>query len=204
MKIIALTQRVDIIAAYGERRDALDQNWSDLLLQAGLLPLLVPNRPDWLAAWLRQQRIDGLLLTGGNSLQSCGGDAPERDQAETHLLDYAIQHQLPVLGVCRGMQLLMQRAGAKLQPVTGHVAARQEIEINSQPVAINSYHDWGTTEVPAEYTSWAKADDGMIKAIRHRQDPVWGIMWHPERFAPFRPDDINLLQQVFDSNEDNR
>ncbi len=202
MKLIAVTQRVDINTSYGERRDALDQRWSELLLQAGLLPVPVPNQPEWVASYLQSQAFDGLLLTGGNSLPSCGGDAPERDATETLLLDQALKQNLPVLGVCRGMQLLLDRAGAMLQPVSGHVAPCQEIEIDGERGTVNSYHDWGTSDAGDDYRVWARADDGVIKAIRQRQLPWWGIMWHPERITPFRDDDIALLRRIFDRHEE--
>lgn len=202
MKRIALTQRVDRIEAYGERRDALDQRWIALLQQAGLLPVPVPNNPDWLDAFLRRETIDGVLLTGGNSLARYGGDAPERDAVENRLLDHAIALDLPALGVCRGMQMILDRAGLVLHPVKGHVAAEQEIEIEGIRTRVNSYHDWGTHQSNDQLAVWARSTDGMIKAVRHNQHRLWGIMWHPERFQPFRAEDIALLRRIFISGDD--
>lgn len=202
MKMIALTQRVDIIDTYGERRDALDQRWGKLLLQSGLLPVTVPNNPGWLEVFLAQQAVDGILLTGGNSLACYGGNAPERDAVEALLLDYAISRNLPVLGVCRGMQVILDRCGVTLQTVTGHVAAEQEIDVEGQRVRVNSYHDWGTYAASAELNVWARADDGVIKAVRHKMHRIWGIMWHPERFASFRSEDLALLQRIFVSGDE--
>lgn len=200
--MIALTQRVDTIEGRDERRDALDQRWIILLLQAGLLPVLVSNSPAWVKSWLTHQSFHGVLLTGGNSLVSCGGNAPERDSTEKLLLDHALANGLPVLGVCRGMQVLLDRYGTPLCPVNNHIAARQEIEIKGKRVEVNSYHGWGTYKVPDEFLIWAKADDGVIKAVQHRQKHLWGIMWHPERFTPFRSEDISLLRKVFHQQED--
>jgi putative glutamine amidotransferase len=202
MKKIALTQRVDRIESYGERRDALDQRWPELLLQAGLLPVIIPNNRIWLDTFLPQQSIDGVLLTGGNSLVRYGGNAPERDAVENLLLDHAIALGLPVLGICRGMQLILDRAGIPLQTVSGHVAAEQEIEIEGVRVKVNSYHDWGTRETNDQLEVWAKADDGVIKAVHHQRQRLWGIMWHPERFHPFRAEDIALLGRVFCSGDE--
>lgn len=201
MKRILLTQRVDVHEAYAERRDVLDQRWIELLLQAGLWPQLVPNNLPWVEEFLSGAECDGLLLTGGNSLARYGGEAPERDAVEARLLEYAMSHKLPVLGVCRGMQLILDRFGASLEKVTGHVAAQQEIDISGERSQVNSYHDWGIRTAPDVLTVWARADDGVVKAVRHQHHPLWGIMWHPERIQPFRSADIRLLEQVFKGQE---
>jgi anthranilate/para-aminobenzoate synthase component II len=44
---------------------------------------------------------------------------------------------------------------------------------------------------------WAVADDGVVKAIRHSTQPIVGIMWHPERFAPLSSADVALFRQLF-------
>ncbi len=55
--------------------------------------------------------------------------------------------------------------------------------------------------VPNELEVWAKADDGVVKAIKHKELPVWGIMWHPERLTPFRPEDVELMQNILGRGE---
>lgn len=197
MKRIAVSQRVDIVTAYGERRDALDQAWGRLLHQAGLLALPVCNQLDWLQAYLAVTPIDGILLTGGNDLQVCGGDAPERDAVERHLLNVAQQQSIPVLGVCRGMQLMLSVTGETLQPVTGHVSPEQSITVSGQSIQVNSYHDWGVKTVGKAWEIWGVAGDGVIKAVQHRHWPWLGIMWHPERLQPFRSADIDLFRNWF-------
>lgn len=196
-RLLAISQRVTDVAAYTERRDALDQRWCALLEQAGFLPLLLPNRPQLALALIQQVQPDGLIFTGGNSLQVCGGDAPERDETEHGLLSYAMTRQLPVFGVCRGMQLILSRFGQSLVEVSGHVCAQQTIRIGETPASVNSYHTWGCYEAPESFAIEARSDDGVVKAIRHHSLPIAGVMWHPERLAPFREADINLLQTLF-------
>jgi putative glutamine amidotransferase len=144
-----------------------------------------------------QLNIAGLLLTGGNDLAAVGWDAPERDATENALLAMAEQRHLPVIGVCRGMQLLQQRSGVTLQRVAGHVTAHQTIEVEGVPTDANSYHGFGAFESREPYTTWAVAQDGVIKAVRHRTLPVTGVMWHPERTQPAAAADIALFKRVF-------
>ena len=197
MKRIAITQRVYVDGAHGERRDALDQRWTALLEAAGLVPVPVPNTLADPVGWLAQLALDGVLLTGGNDLAVCGGDAPERDRIELALIDWAIAAKHPLLGVCRGMQVIQHRFGVPLRPVAGHVTPRQTISLDGRPATVNSYHAFGTSDSVADLRVTGIADDGVIKALQHRSHRLRGIMWHPERFAPFRPDDIGLLRQWF-------
>ena len=95
---IAVTQRVVIDGKTAERRDALDQRWADFLQVTGFLPLLLPNSLSLAQHLLASVPVSGVLLTGGNSLVTYGGDAPERDQLEFELLNQARQSGWPVLG----------------------------------------------------------------------------------------------------------
>jgi putative glutamine amidotransferase len=197
MKTVALTQRVSVVPASGERRDCLDQAWTKFLAACGLLPVLLPNVTEAALALCEVAGIAGLVLTGGNDLAVLGGDAPERDAVENALLDWAERRGLPVLGVCRGMQVIQQRFAIPLRRVEGHVAGRQVIRIDGQPQEVNSYHHFAALDSRPPLDVWAVADDGVVKAIRHSAQPITGIMWHPERSVPFSPADVALFRRIF-------
>ena len=82
MKKVIVTQRVDVITEYSERRDAIDQRWVDLLLSIDIFPIFVSNNISYVKYLFENENIDGVLLTGGNSLLKYGGNAPERDSVE--------------------------------------------------------------------------------------------------------------------------
>jgi len=197
MKAVAITQRVSVVPAYGERRDCLDQAWTKFLAACGLLPVLLPNVTEAALALCELAGIGGLVLTGGNDLAVLGGDAPERDAVENALLDFAQRRRLPVLGVCRGMQVVQQRFAIPLCRVEGHVAQSQVIRIDGERKEVNSYHRFAAFDSRPPLEVWAVADDGVVKAVRHSAEPITGIMWHPERRAPFAPADVALFRQVF-------
>jgi len=197
MNVLAVSQRVDTVPSRGERRDSIDQRWICFLKAAGYVPLLIPNNPDVLRDVLSPQNIDGVVLTGGNTLADFGGDAPERDETEMLLLKLAKNRGLPVLGVCRGMQLLQHTTGQQLHSVDGHVTGSQMVQVNGTAQEVNSFHLLGASTVTAPWRCWAQTADGVVKAIRHDSLPWVGIMWHPERIEPFRSQDLTLFTTHF-------
>jgi gamma-glutamyl-gamma-aminobutyrate hydrolase PuuD len=97
------------------------------------------------------------------------------------------------------MQMIQHRFGSRLEKVSGHVAARQRISIQGQSVEVNSFHNFGAREAHPPLMTWAIADDGVIKAVRHADRRMIGVMWHPERMEPFAADDVALFSRFFDS-----
>lgn len=195
MKTVAVSQRVDAWPERGECRDALDQRVAAFLLAAGFLPVPVPNNlagANRLPPWLAALNPNAVVLSGGNDI----GDRPERDQTEHSLLAHAAARGLPVLGICRGMQMLAVAAGGTLQRLAGHVATRHPID-GTLAGEVNSFHSFGLAICPPDYDPLALAPDGTIEAIRHRSLPWEGWMWHPEREAPFPARDLDRLKALF-------
>jgi len=197
MTVVAISQRVTLERKYGERRDCLDQAWARLLLACGLCPAPVPNVVAAARSMCAECEIGGVLLTGGNDLADYGGDAPERDATESALLDYAESRDLPVVGVCRGMQAILHRYGVKLRRVEGHVTPRHGVCIDGRRVEVNSYHNFAALDTRTPLEAWAIADDGVIEAVRTPDRRVVGVMWHPERMAAFEASDIDLFRKTF-------
>lgn len=194
-KLIAVTQRVEYIEHIGERRDALSQEWAALAAACGFTPLLLPNCLPTVRELLAELPVEGILLTGGNDLTACGGDAPERDEVERYLIQTAVDRHLPLLGVCRGMQMVLNDFGMPLRRVEGHVRVEHTLDSGD---TVNSFHSWGAVECRAPLVPGAWSADGILEAVSHRDYPwIKGIMWHPERYQPVRPQDIARIKEVF-------
>jgi gamma-glutamyl-gamma-aminobutyrate hydrolase PuuD len=178
--------------------------------RAGARPLLVPPSDDGVEETL--DALDGLLLSGGADLdpESYGAEAhpettgvrPDRDRSELALLEGALARDMPVLAVCRGLQVLnVARGGDLVQhlpEVVGHEEHRAVPGVFSEhPVRIEersrlggllgdrapvqSHHHQGLGQVGKGLREVAWADDGTVEAV---EDPsrrfAVGVLWHPE------------------------
>ena len=194
MKLVAISQRVEIFKKYDEIRDLLDQRLSSFCLDAGYLPVPIPNVLDdqILRQWLISLQPIALILSGGNDI----GEYPKRDNVEKNLLNYSQDRNCPVLGICRGMQMMTCWAGGTLKPVDGHVANRHRIrgEINGN---VNSFHNFSASKCPSGFITLATSDDSEIEAFRHETLPWEGWMWHPEREKKYQERDLTRMQNLF-------
>ena len=197
MKIIAVSQRVVIDPMHGERRDSLDQRWVKFLYAMGYIGIPLPNNLNVATKVLREIRPAGILLTGGNNIALYDGDAPERDEVEHMLVCEALNNDLSLLGVCRGLQYLTYAAGGTLKNIEGHVAHDHKITFKSKQRIVNSFHNMGIETPPPGFTITATADDGSVEAIEHPVKPILGIMWHPERFSTIQTEDIDIIHSCF-------
>ena len=183
MRAVAVSQRVDAYPKRNEQRDAVDQRLTKLLISIGLLPIPAPNslfstslKKNVFYQWISSIAPSAVILSGGNDI----GLNKDRDKVEIALLDHAEEYELPVLGICRGMQQMAVRAGGKLHNVAGHVRTRHLLT-GAMSYEVNSYHNQALSSSPPNYNVIARSIDGEIEAIRHEWLPWEGWMWHPER-----------------------
>jgi gamma-glutamyl-gamma-aminobutyrate hydrolase PuuD len=204
---LLVSQRLVNCDGRDEVRECLDRRWGTFLAELGVLPIPLAMGAG-VDAYFEQLKPAGVLLTGGNDLASVGGDAlsRERDAFELSLLEAASARELPVLGVCRGMQLLCERAGFAIEACSGHVATQHALEPAElarhpalrEPRLTNSYHQFAPRARPgSQLRVVLRSTDGVAEAVEHPSRPSVGIMWHPERYAAPRAIDLELFRQVF-------
>ena len=160
-------------------------------------------------------RLDGLVMTGGADIDpSCFGrqsetdlfpPEPMRDAFELALLDAAVATSTPVLGICRGLQILNVHAGGTLhQDIPAHARfdiepAAEVHEVAFEPSSelgrlygptrvVNSLHHQTVDDVGDGYRATAHSDDGTVEGLEHTELPIISVQWHPEMMTS-RDDD---------------
>lgn len=180
-----ITTRETNAIGYDEPRDSLAQDWGAYM--ATSFPshnwLSIPNVGAKAVEYFIKWDLNVLILSGGDNL----GKTENRDNTEFHLLKYAIENNIRVIGVCRGLQLIHTYFGGKIktgeqQFINEHRAHDHEIILNNQTYLSNSYHVNQIDEdtLNKEFNIIATCSKfNSIEAIEGNN--ILAIMWHPER-----------------------
>ena len=173
---IGLTQRV--LFDKGRAHDSLDHSWYEFFQGHALVS--IPNRLP-----VEITDLDVLIITGGDN-------HPVRNHVEQELASYMFLRNLPVIGICHGCQLLTEKLGGSVVPVSDHMDSYHEVTYHGESHIVNSYHKLRIEQVPPGATVLARDPDGYVEAWI--QGRTAGIMWHPERMIePWIPEEIQQL-----------
>ena len=199
--------RVTENETYPDRRDALSHDWFHFLSRHFPKAVLVPiyNHPDHIPHTLTTLSPNAIILSNGNDW----GSAPERDQTEIQIITYSITNHIPILGICRGHQVLnIYFSGQiceniKQKTQVDHVAKEHTVELiapfGSGTLAVNSFHNQGICpdDLAPSLKVFAQSPDDIIEGLYHPQLPIIGIQWHPERPNPSTNFDQRLIKRLF-------
>ncbi len=203
----------------------LPRDYLDLVVAAGGMPVLMPPVGEWGTAEV--SRVDGLILAGGADLDparyhqpphpEASAPRPDRDTTELALLDAALATGTPVLGICRGMQVLNVGLGGTLHqhlpdelgstdhlPVLGQFGqVKVSVEPGSrlagivgQDLGVSCHHHQGVDQLGRGLVPVARAADGSVEAVELPGEPfVLGVQWHPEQDA----EDVRLFRALVEA-----
>ena len=196
-----------------------------------MLPLV--NDPNTVADYI--SLLDGLILTGGedvcpliygeNPIKEVELFSQVRDEFETTLFRGALEQNIPVLGICRGLHIMNTALGGtlyqdifrqvedtlghfpKLLPVDNLYHSIQLAEDSrlakiffSREIQVNSYHHQAAKEVAGAFAVTARAPDNIVEALEHReQDFVVAVQWHPEDLTVRYPAFLALFKALIDA-----
>ena len=172
--------------------DCLDQRLTLFMERVASSIYPIPNSfigQNSLEKWIKNAEIEAIILSGGGNV----GESPTRDRVEHLLINHALEHDVPLVGICRGMQAIILHFGGTLETKSGHVRTRHKMMIKERQFEVNSYHDFCIADCPTEFNVLARADDNTIECVTHKKHQILGIMWHPERDVPFKAQDLNLF-----------
>jgi gamma-glutamyl-gamma-aminobutyrate hydrolase PuuD len=222
---IALTQRTNSLPDRGETLDCIDQAWTRFLTRCDIDFFLVPNDHLDPVGYVKNLGGNGLILSGGGDVSSnirtrdgLPATSPEtkapsvnRDRTESALLQASLENAWPVLGVCRGMQVINLFHGGSLVKVDGHVASTHALTSVAGscsfnlPRQVNSFHDFAVTleGLGKGLIPQAFAGD-YVEAFAHADYRHLGIMWHPERNLVFVDEDVTMFREFFNFRQRNQ
>jgi putative glutamine amidotransferase len=181
MKRIGISQRICRDEKSGEKRDCLAHDWYAFLSELAVNWAPLPNHRHSALRLCSEFELQGVILTGGDDI----GAFPERDEAEHALLEWARERQLPVIGVCRGFQIIHRWLGGALQEAAParHRSRRHVIRFtDGTEREVNSFHNFTPQKIasPPGLNELAICTaDGTLEAACSSN--MLGIMWHPER-----------------------
>ncbi|WP_054814569.1 gamma-glutamyl-gamma-aminobutyrate hydrolase family protein [Nocardia arizonensis] len=199
-----------VFGSWDVRSAVLHYDYVEMVLRAGGIPVLLP--PAGVARPELVNRLDGLVLTGGADIEparyggertpSTGYTRPDRDESEFELFALARAIDMPVLAICRGLQLVNVALGGTLiehlPDVVGHEGhsggpgtfSRTEVTtapgsavaaITGPRVSVRCHHHQALAELGHGLVATAHAADGAIEAAETVDGPfLLGVQWHPE------------------------
>ncbi len=209
---------------------SINYNYAKSVNMAGGTPILIPlvQNDEDIDNYL--DTIDGLLLSGGedispllygeNPIKEVTYISPDRDEYEVKLYLKALDRNIPILGICRGVQLmnvalggtLYQDINAQAEKPNGHAPMANltynlyhtvNIEKSSKlfhifgkdVLHVNSFHHQAVNRVSDKFKAVATSPDGIIEGIEHLENTfVLGVQWHPEDLTVKHPQFLRLFE----------
>ena len=207
---------IAITGNFGDKGCELAEGYYQSILRAGATPLVVPPTSDLTAIDALLHRVDGILLSGGADLNplwmgedpqsALGGINPVRDAFELLLIRRAADHQIPMLGICRGMQILAAALGGKVEQDMASARPEATLLKHSQnapraeathrvqlledsllgqllgrEIFVNSFHHQAVADTGTQFRAVGFASDGTIEAMESTTfKSIIGVQWHPE------------------------
>ena len=206
---------IGITGNYDSGKCTLLEGYYRSVLEAGGTPLIIPSFDDTDALTSLLDHVDALILSGGGDINplylgeepipELSSINPARDWQELMLVRLAANRQIPILGICRGIQVMTAALGGKLyqdiykqagatlkhsQDTDRHIATHSVRIASSSMLAkifgstnlhVNSFHHQAVQEAAPGFAVTAVSPDGLIEAVESTQHKsMLGVQWHPE------------------------
>jgi putative glutamine amidotransferase len=213
-------------------------NNTKAILKAGGIPVIIPiMEPEHIKSFLK--RIDGIVFTGGgdinpiilgeNPIKELKGISPERDLFEIELFKQAKSIDMPMLGICRGAQLINAAAGGEnyqdiytqFNGALGHSpgnipgdalfhsvcienSSKLHNVFKTSQIYVNSFHHQAVKEPAEGFRISARSTEGLIECIESINNRfIVGVQWHPENLVDKHPLHLELFREFIKEAEKN-
>lgn len=209
--IVGMTMRIS--ETEHEIRDTISHDWFNYFKNKNIKILIIPNLLSDPISYVKQFKVNRLLFTGGDSIGPSSFSKSNklkthRDILEEKLFDWGFKYNIPIFGVCRGMQLINVCLGGS---ITKNLMKylNNEIHVSSEHniltskgnrFLVNSFHNEGIFEnqVAKSLKIFAKSEEGIVEGLIHKNKKITGIQWHPERKSKNKNFNQNLIDSWLD------
>ena len=190
----------------------LSKSYSDAVIKSGGIAVLIPVSTNSTTLLSTIKCLDGIIMSGGGDIhpsyfnetpvKELGYVDPDRDVYDMALIKMAAQHNVPMLGICRGEQLINVAFGGSLyqdlpsqyksKPLSQHRNSSHSISVakNSwiaqmakrEDFTVNTFHHQAVKKIAPGFKATAWSDDGVIEVIENTNGyAIWGVQFHPEK-----------------------
>ena len=210
----------------GYKRSYVNDDYIKAVIKSGAIPYIIPVNTDENIIKEQVKILDGLILSGGHDVNPLtfkeepnkllGDLYPDRDKFDLTLIKEATNFNIPILGICRGHQILnVAHGGSLYQDISlcentyikhNQQKLQQEgthtinIEKNSilysilgDTEIINSFHHMAIKKIGNGFKAVAYSKDNVIEAIERREPFALGLQWHPEMMALSNENMLNIF-----------
>ena len=178
--------------------DFLDYNWIKYFEKKNYNFHIIPNSKKNFLKISKKIKPNLIILAGGNDLFRNNKYVKNRLKVEKDLINYGISKKIPILGVCRGMQLINHFFKGKISKVKGHMRKKNRVIFkqkifSKKYIDITSYHNYGIKkkDMASKFDALATDKNENIEMFKHKKLNILGVMWHPER------EKSNLIDLIF-------
>lgn len=191
MKKIGVSQNL-IVNKHLTVQEVIDSTWGSFLNELNVIPMYLPIYFDF-----TKLEFDGVILTGGGDLYEISNKKEDliRDDFEKNIIDFCIAKDIPIFGVCRGMQIINKYFGGSLKKIENHAGCRHFLESG---IDVNSYHNYSIDKL-GNGLEISDTSNNIIECVRHSKHRIFAQMSHPERENPFSSGDLKFIKGFFDA-----